>query len=258
MAAKIHRSRVGAFLAATLLLAAGSPAAGDWLVTREGARVETRGPWKMKGKLVVFMDKDGRLASLRGTEVDLPASEKATRDSVEEEARKRDAPPPPEPPRRKSVRIVTDADVAHVEPAGVDKDGKDEEGDEEGKEPAESDTERPLAGNSVVVSTWDRRDLATKDGLEIVGELRNNGSEMATGLRVTIAIYDEAKEVLGSDDAILSATALQPGSKATFRAPFPGLYSYADVQFNVQSFGLKLKPVKPTEGDGHERVAPPP
>ncbi len=252
MAAKIHPSRTGALLTAVLLLAAGSSAAGDWLVTKEGARVETRGPWKTKGKLVVFTDKEGRLASLRGTDVDLAASEKATRDAVEEEARKRDAPPPPEPPRRKSVRVVTDADVAHVEPAGADG-AKDAEGKE-----AEPDSERPLAGNSVVVSTWDRRDLATKDGLEIVGELRNNGSEMATGLRVTIAIFDEAKEVLGSDDAILSATALQPGSKATFRAPFPGLYSYADVQFNVQSFGLKLKAVKPAEGDGHERVAPPP
>jgi len=39
-----------------LVLALALPAAAraDWLVTTEGGRVETRGPWEVKGKLVVF------------------------------------------------------------------------------------------------------------------------------------------------------------------------------------------------------------
>src|SRR3954449_11180111 len=76
--------------------AAYAPARADWLVTREGGRVETKGPWQVKGKLVVFARAgDGSLASLRATEVDLDASAKAT---TEAKIRS-EAPVPPETPR---------------------------------------------------------------------------------------------------------------------------------------------------------------
>ena len=67
-------------LALAAILAAGPalPAKADWLVTREGARVETQGAWKVKGKLVVFHTSTGKLSSLRVAEVDLDASRRAT------------------------------------------------------------------------------------------------------------------------------------------------------------------------------------
>ena len=70
-------SQVLYLLLAVLLFIAG-PAAADWLVTREGASVETRGAWRQEGRLMVFTLADGTLASLRLDEVDLEASRQAT------------------------------------------------------------------------------------------------------------------------------------------------------------------------------------
>lgn len=231
-----------------LLLFAGSPVAADWLVTREGGRVETRGAWKVKGKLVVFTGKDGSLASLRLAEVDLEASEQATQDALAAQVKKEN---PPEPPRRKSVRVVTDADVAHVDPATLKK-------DEAGEADAET-AEKPAPGNSVVVRTWERRELPDREGIEVVGELRNNGSEIATQLRVTVTLFDEVKEILGMEDALMSATVLKPGGTQPFRAVFQGVFAFSDAKFDVQSLGLKLKaaPASAASADSEEAASPP-
>jgi hypothetical protein len=241
----------GAVLA---LLLAAAPAAGDWLVTREGARVETKGPWKVKGKLVVFTEKGGRLASLRLSEVDLGASENATRDAVAEAAKPKEE-VAGQPARRKSVRVVTDADVGHVDDPAPD--AAEGEGDKE-KPKADSAAPAPETGNSVVVTNWKRFDLPGEEGVGITGELRNQGKDLATNVRVTVLLYDEAREVLGSDDAILgngSNNALRPGGTLSFRIEFPGVFSYAKAEFNVTSMGLKVKPADPK---AIEDGAPPP
>ncbi len=87
------------------------PAHADWLVTTEGERVETRGAWDVRGRMVVFTTKRGTLASVRLDEVDLDASEAATDEAVA----LRSAPPPPpavppEPPP--PVLTLTDADIS--------------------------------------------------------------------------------------------------------------------------------------------------
>ncbi len=64
-------------------------ATADLLVTRDGESIETRGPWKVKGRQVIFTDIRGVLSSLRFDDVDLEASEEATRKAKE--------PPPPKP-----------------------------------------------------------------------------------------------------------------------------------------------------------------
>ena len=70
-----------------LLAIAAPPAAADWLVMRDGTRVETRGTWRQDGRLVVFTSVEERLVSLRTSAVDLPASVAATREAVEAAAR---------------------------------------------------------------------------------------------------------------------------------------------------------------------------
>ena len=37
----------------------------DWLVTRDGARIETKGAWKVDGRRVVFTMPNGTLSALR-------------------------------------------------------------------------------------------------------------------------------------------------------------------------------------------------
>lgn len=60
-------------------MAASMPAAADWLVTRDGQRIETQGRWQMKGKAVIFTQADGRIDQLPRDYIDFEASERASR-----------------------------------------------------------------------------------------------------------------------------------------------------------------------------------
>jgi glutaredoxin len=117
---KMRISMPGVLGALLLLvaLAGGQVAGADWLVLRDGARVETRGEWEVKGKLVVFHNTGGKLASLRLSEVDLEASDAATAEAVEaaKRAAAREAEPEKPPEKREPVLVLTDADVGHVDP----------------------------------------------------------------------------------------------------------------------------------------------
>ncbi|MCB1032359.1 MAG: hypothetical protein KDD47_00815, partial [Acidobacteria bacterium] len=95
------------------------PAGADWLVLKDGSRVETRGAWEVKGRLVVFTSADGSLASMRTNDVDLGASEQATEAALNQAdaARRLEVEEPlPGSARKAPVLVLTDADVAHVVP----------------------------------------------------------------------------------------------------------------------------------------------
>ena len=67
-----------ALLVWTCLLLVVPPASADVLVTRDGQRIETDGPWEVKGRQVVFTNTAGVLSVVRLSEIDLEASELAT------------------------------------------------------------------------------------------------------------------------------------------------------------------------------------
>ncbi len=81
---------------------------GDWLVTRDGNTVETKGPWTVKGRMVVFTLPSGTLSSMRLDDLDLPASETLTASKKKE---KETPEIPPEPRKRESVLSLTNRDV---------------------------------------------------------------------------------------------------------------------------------------------------
>lgn len=106
-----------------LVAASGSPLLADWLVLADGTRIETRGPWQVRGRMVTFTDTKGTFSSLRADEVDLDASEAATRAAAEapagggtDDAAAPASPPPP------PLLVLTDADVGRGGPVatGVD------------------------------------------------------------------------------------------------------------------------------------------
>lgn len=87
---------------AVALLSAGVLQA-DSLVLRDGSHIETRGPYEVQGRRVVFTDHRGQLSALRLEEVDLEASRKLA-----------EAPPaaPTEPKTQpKPVLTLTNKDV---------------------------------------------------------------------------------------------------------------------------------------------------
>lgn len=70
------RLAVAALAAAVLLLPAAAGA--DWLVTKEGERIQTLGPWKVKRTKVTFTNGYRRPGAIDRELVDFEASERAT------------------------------------------------------------------------------------------------------------------------------------------------------------------------------------
>lgn len=231
---------------AAFLVGIAGPAAADWLVTRDGGRVETRGPWTVKGKLVVFTRAEGQLASLRITDVDWAASERATAQALEAAQKPPEAQSAaPEPPKE-SRWVLTDANFQRAAPPPP--------APETGKEPAAEETDavgRPRV--AVVLEGWERKDRP--DGLEIAGTLRNPGTEIAAEIGVTVRLYDETGALVATGEGRIGTPALGPGEAAAFRAAFPGVFTYAEARFDVRGYGLRIKAVEEvTPGT----AAPPP
>lgn len=112
--------RMHLILAVVALACLSTAVAADLLVTREGETIETRGPWKVKGRQVVFTNSQGVLSSLRLADIDIEASEEATKQASE--------PPPPEAEEpqkpkeaqrgepRKAARSFTNANIRAAAP----------------------------------------------------------------------------------------------------------------------------------------------
>lgn len=221
--------------------AGAAPAAADWLVTRDGARLETRGPWKTQGKLVVFTTAEGNLASLRAEQLDLEASRRAT-----EEAK---LPPPPAAEEaqaqeeRRAVVSITDADIAKIAkpkpPAGEAAAAPSSPG------AAPGGAAVAAAVSPVNVVNWQQLDLNDRTGVEVSGQLRNDSDDIATETGVTVSAFDDAGTQIANVEAVLVNSTIEPRGTTRFRAPLPRIFTFARVSFAVRSKGLRLQAQEP-------------
>lgn len=217
-------------VAAVAALALLVPAAADWLVTEDGTRVETEGPWEVRDRLVVFKRPDGTFASMRLSDVDLEASERLTREMAEAAREPKES----EPERKREVVArLTEADLP---PVGSQSSGREDsspspKGSEERTEGAgESEPEEP---ESLQIVTWRELGGPERDGLEFVGDVRNVTENTALGVEVTVILFDQEGEEITQGDALLTSSALPPGQTAGFRASFPGVFHYARVDLEA-------------------------
>ncbi len=226
-----------AMIAGHLLVPGGAVA--DVVVTKGGDSVQTRGPWKVDGGLVVFERPDGTLASMRLSEVDLEASERATEEAKAAAERARTASEEDDgaeedEPRREPVARLTDRDLPPV--------GRITDAEGKGSSDAESDTSSGPPGRTagaedeaggLEIVEWAEDEGFGEEGLRFVGRIHNASDHTAVGIRVTGTLLDEEGQERGSTTAILTSDALRAGQSADFRADFPGTFSYADVEFAV-------------------------
>ena len=211
---------------------AAAPASADWLVTRAGSRIETKGPWQLKGKLVVFTQPDGSLASLRLAEVDLEASGQTTAETKASASTDVSSAP------RKKLAVLTDATIAHSrkEPANKPADPKTKE-----------DAQAAKPQGFVTVANWRRLENADGDGIEIQGTLQNNTDKIAANVSVEVQLYNEAGEQIATASGIAGATSIHPNGLTEFRASFPGVFSFADAKFETKGWPLDLSPAPSPE-----------
>ncbi len=220
-----------------LLVALGAllalPASGDWLVTRDGAKVETKGPWKVKGGTVVFTLPSGTLSSLRLAEIDLDASSLATA-----EARRPQQTPKMQPPTsRKSAVVLTDKDIPRAAPLPAPPATP-----EAAAESVEDTEERPAADQpKLEIASWKQVDNADIDGLEIVGEIQNAGQDLAFGVGVVVTLLDEDGSQIASADGFVTEKSLAPRTRAGFRALFPGVNEFAaEPDFKLVAENIRI------------------
>jgi hypothetical protein len=248
-----------------LFLALGLPGAlrADWLVTTEGGRVETRGPWEVKGKLVVFTSADGTLASLRAAQVDLEASRRATAEAKEALA---EAARAPEPAPRKAVRSITDKDVSHpgdkaadATKAGTGADAANAANAADTAGDKAADAKASTAGKSPVsVATWQKVDRAEKDGIDVVGTLQNGGGDLQTDVTLSVTLVDDGGGTLGTARATLGADSIPAKETTDFKVSFPGVFTFARAKFDIESAGLKLTIVPGAKPADDGKTASPP
>ncbi len=211
-----------------VLVGTGSLAA-DWLVTRDGQSIETRGAWKVKGKMVVFTLPNGTFSSLRLDSVDLDASRDAGKPAEVEAKVEADA--SVEKVKPEPALVLTDADLPRrrrIRQA----DPVDEVEPEEGAE-----TPKP-AGPTISVSSWQKVD-SVGGGFEIVGAYRNGSSKMASDIKLTILLYGEDGTVVDAVAAKLTSASLGPDEQGQFTALFEGERDFQSMKFDLSSFDIE-------------------
>lgn len=220
--------KTGRLAALGLVLAGlwlGGTASADWLVTRQGSRVETRGAWEVKGKLVVFRTPAGELASLRLAEVDLDASRRLTADA--ERARHAVAEVRRHAPEKKpSVRTITDKDVRRVDSAA------------------------PAGGPRLTVTGFERTPNTAAGSLVITGTLRNDSGAKVAALNLAVQLVGAEGQQVATGEAVLTATELDAGQQSGFRVEFPGSPPYSDVRFEPRGLAQKESEPPPASGGG--------
>lgn len=237
-------------------LAAAGSATADVLVTRDGQRVKTRGPWEVKGRVVVFTTADGQLASLRVADVDLEASRRVSAAAPGEEAKapaaggeESKAPADAgeaEPPRRSSGRRITNADIGPGQgpPPPAEAAGDEAEGEgEEAGEAAAAPVRRELAVLGI------ERVTAPNGHAMLRGTVRNTAAEPALGVRLTIHLHDVDGVLAGTAQATLGSRALQPGAETTFEADFPDVYAYESMRLEPRATFLETTAGDDGSGD---------
>lgn len=218
------------------------PAQADWLVTREGARVETRGAWTVKGKLVVFHTAAGKLSSLRVADVDLDASRRVTEEAVAAQAQAA-AEPEKAPERKKAVRVITDKDVR---PAGQP--AEEPDGEAEGEETAAAAPAGPTSGPGLVIEGWTQGSDPKDDHVVVTGTLQNASGSTSADTKLRILIFDDTGAQIASSQAALKKSALTPGERTEFKADFPGYFSFATIKFEPAGRPLARQTDEQPEG----------
>ncbi len=211
------------------------PAGADWLVTRDGARVETKGPWRVQGSSVVFTLPSGTLSSLRLADIDLDASSLATAEA----RRPQLTPQMPPPVKRRAKWVLSDKDIPQAAPLPAPPAVPDSASADTASPVAEEQEQAPQA--QLEVSSWEMVENVDIGGLEIVGELQNSGEDLAFGVRVVVTLLDQNGVQIGTSDGFVAEKSLAPRTRSRFRALFPGVYQLeADPSFELAAENIRI------------------
>jgi hypothetical protein len=206
-----------------LVAALVEPAVADWLMTRDGAKVESNGPWEVRGAVVVFTLPNGSLSSLRLRDVDLDASDAATAKAKEEVSRTQIE---DQPDRRKAILVLTDDEVAHVWP-------------EDPTRPPLEEGSNEIPSQRIEVLNWREKENTGSD-VVISGRIGNRSDDVVGSIRLGVRLLDLRRQPIASGQAALEKLVLRPGETTSFQVVLPGAGGYhGDVEFDVEHIAVE-------------------
>jgi hypothetical protein len=192
-------------------------AAADVVVLRGGVVVELSRPPVRQGKNVLLTRVDGTLLSVPATEIDSAATA-AARSAAPAPAPAVAAPPATLAQAARATREVpkarvriTDADVSHHEAAARPATETGEDALKEGI----------AAAGAARIEVADYSQEKSGEALIVRGAVRNPGGTPATNVRLTVTALDAKGAAIGSGEAGLSATAIDPSASANFSVTIP-------------------------------------
>ncbi len=227
-------ARFSTWLLGVSCLLVGTAAAADWLVLRDGSRIEVKGAWKVSGKQIVFTEmEEGRLSSIRGDLVDLDASARATEEALHApDAAVAD--PSGVETKPKARWSFSDKDFTRAaaveEPSVAD-------GGEDGAEGAKAP---PAPKSDLDVVVWSQSVEPARNRIKVSGTLLNGGKNMAASVVLEVQLIDRQGVVVGAQSAVLQRTSLAPGETSDFSTTFPQIVTYEKVKFEPKASMFKI------------------
>lgn len=200
------------FLLLLIVLLLVPAASADWLVTKEGAQIETQGPWKVKGAVVVFTLPNGTLSSMRVRELDLDQSALVTAEAnkpPEEETAEE-----PEAPEREVVAEFTNENIRRATPPPDS---------EEGEDGGSGTPAKGVATAPFEILAWNVIPRPDIDGIEIRGTLRNGGDETVGNLSVVIRLLTPDDAFVEERRGTVLSGLLRAQAATNFNAAFPNV-----------------------------------
>lgn len=233
-------ARVAALAAVCLVLAPAGTAVADWLVLRDRSRLETRDPWKVAGRQVIFHLPDGTLSSLRLSDVDVEASRTLTREDAEAAAAPAAEPEEGAAPAARPRRKLTNADIA----AGARVLEPEPEPEAE-EDDADGDASEP---RTLEVVSWEEVRVGLYPELEIHGVVRNVRPDLtAARVEVEVILFDHEGNRLASAAAQVTPPTLAGREEGRFVAPFPDVQVFGALTFRTSSIDLVQEPAAEDE-----------
>lgn len=246
-----RRARRVAVLGLLAGFSLGSVSLADRLVLRDSTTVETRGPWSVEGRQVVFETPDGVLTSIRVDRVDLEAS----------------AVPPKDPapvavavqaPRR-AVAVLDGSNVRPYRKSSASPEARSSSAEADGtakagspdagsvSEPSSNEAFEETLQARVRVVEYQAE--SSSKGVSFVGYLSNESRQLAGNLRMTATLADSTGEAVASSSALIATRTLGPGERTRFKVQFDDTFVYDQVRFEVEEFAVLTSHGEGATGD---------
>jgi hypothetical protein len=93
----------------------------------------------------------------------------------------------------------------------------------------------------VQVASWKQSRNDELNQMDFTGQVRNTSQDLATGVSLTIRLYDLRGELIGEQQANLDTRTLKAGQNTAFSASFPGVIDFATAKLEANSTPLVTK-----------------